>query len=305
MRPDVMDRLESIGMMDPDDNENVKKQSPFLEVLKRLAQNKIAVAGLIIVIVFALIAIFAPFLTTYDPVAINLKGKNLGPMVAGHICGTDSMGRDIFSRLIYGARYSLGLGFASVVVGLIAGIILGCVAGYFGGVVEELIMRACDVFQAIPGTLLAIVISAALGSGFTNTIIALSISRVPFTCRMIRAQFLNQRKLEYVEAAQAENCSKLALMFKHILPNTISPIIVATTMGIGGTIMMAASLSYIGLGIQPPTPEWGAMLSDAKAIIRFYPYQALAPGLCIAIIVLALNLFGDGLRDAMDPKLKN
>ena len=303
MRPDVIDRLEQVGMMDPDD-ENVKKQSQFKEVMKRLAKNKMAILGLVIVLLYVLIAIFAPLITQYDYAAIDLKNKNQAPSLA-HLCGTDDMGRDIFTRLVYGTRYSLGLGFTSVIVSLIAGIFLGCVAGYFGGVVEETIMRFCDVFQAIPGTLLAIIISSALGSGLVNTVIALSVSRVPFTCRMIRAQFLNQRKLEYVEAAQAENCSKFTLMFKHILPNAISPVIVATTMGIGGTIMMAASLSYIGLGIQPPTPEWGAMLSDARGVVRYFPYQALAPGLCIAFLVLALNLFGDGLRDAMDPKLKN
>lgn len=153
--------------------------------------------------------------------------------------------------------------------------------------------------------LLAVVISSALGNGLFNTMLALSIGRIPFVCRMLRAQFLSERKLEYVEAAQAENCSKLKIMFKHILPNTVSPLIVATTMGIGGTITMAASLSYIGLGVQAPTPEWGAMLSAAKAMIRHYPHEILFPGLCIAILVLSLNLFGDGLRDALDPKLKN
>lgn len=301
MRPEMLTRLEQSGIMD---QEPVKKQNQAFETLKRLVRNKVALIGLIIVILFVLIAILAPLLAPFNPTAYNLKIKNQAPSLE-HLFGTDDMGRDILSRLIYGARYSLGLGFATVLVSLGAGIVLGCIAGFFGGRVEEIVMRFCDVFQAIPGTLLAIVISAALGSGFVNTIIALSVSRVPFTCRMIRAQFLNQRKMEYVEAARAENVSNLSLMFKHILPNAISPIIVATTMGIGGTIMMAASLSYIGLGIQPPTPEWGAMLSDARAVIRYYPYQAFAPGLCIAILVLALNLLGDSLRDVLDPKLKN
>jgi peptide/nickel transport system permease protein len=166
-------------------------------------------------------------------------------------------------------------------------------------------MRICDFMQAIPSILLAIVISAALGTGYLNTIIALGIGRTPFAIRMIRAQFLKQRNLEYVEAAQMVNCSKARIMFRHILPNTIAPVIVSTTMGIGGTIIMGASLSYIGLGVQPPVPEWGAMLSAARAFMRYYPYQLLFPGLCIALFVLSLNLFGDGLRDAMDPKLKN
>jgi peptide/nickel transport system permease protein len=166
-------------------------------------------------------------------------------------------------------------------------------------------MRCCDIFEAIPNLLLAIIISSALGTGFVNTIIALGIGHVASTCRMIRAQFLPLRELEFVEAELSINCSKPRLIFKHMLPNAISPVIVQTTMGIGGCITTAAGLSYLGLGVQPPTPEWGAMLTAAKGYIRYYPHMLLFPGLCIAIVVLALNLFGDGLRDALDPKLKN
>ncbi len=303
MRPEAIDSLEQNKIMDPDD-EDVKKQSQWREIVKRLMRNKVAMAGLIIIIVMVVIAIIAPLISPYDPNLIDLGNKNMKPG-AGHIFGTDEMGRDILSRVFFGARNSLVLGFGAVGLSLVLGIVLGCIAGFFGGITETIIMRACDIVQAIPGTLLAIVISTAMGSGLFNTVIALSISRIPFTARMIRAQFLNQRGLEYVEAATAINVSKVGVMFRHILPNAISPIIVSSTMGIGSTIMMAASLSYIGLGVQPPTAEWGAMLSGARGVIRYYPYQALVPGIALAILVLALNLFGDGLRDAMDPKLKS
>jgi peptide/nickel transport system permease protein len=282
----------------------IKKQSQFKEIMRRLMKNKPAVIGMIIIIIYVLIAVFAPVLTEYNYAALNLGEKNQAPS-AQHLCGTDDFGRDILTRCLYGARYSLGLGLGAVLLGLAIGIVLGCVAGFFGGWVEEVIMRFCDLMQAIPSTLLAIAISMMLGSGFENTIIALGIGRIPINCRMIRAQFLGERKLEYVEAARATNCSRTKLMFVHILPNTISPLIVTTTMGVGGTIMMAAGLSFINLGVQPPTPEWGAMISAAREFIRYYPYQILIPGLFMAFFVLSLNLFGDGLRDALDPKLKN
>ncbi len=302
MRAEMHDRLQATGLMDKD--AAVKKQSQAGEVFKRLFRSKTAVIGMVIILLFIIIAVIGPMIAPYDYAELNPSQKNKTPS-AEHILGTDDLGRDIFSRLLVGTQYTLELGVGACIVGLIIGIILGCIAGFFGGWVEELIMRICDVMQAIPGMLLAVVISTSLGNGLFYTIIALSIGRIPFVARMLRAQFLNQRKLEYVEAAQAENCSKATIMFKHILPNTVSPLIVATTMGIGNTITMAASLSYIGLGVQAPLPEWGAMLSAAKSQIRHYPHELLYPGLAIAILVLALNLFGDGLRDAMDPKLKN
>lgn len=297
----------AIGAMGPNvetPKEKVKKQSQSREVMRRLFKSKLAVAGLIVIILYILVAVFADFIVPHDIAAMDLSQKNMSPSSA-HWFGTDDFGRDIFSRVLYGTRYSLGLGLGSVGLALIFGVILGCVAGYFGGAVEEVILRFCDVMQAIPGTLLAISISMVLGSGFINTIIAIGIGRIPLNCRMIRAQFLGQRKLEYVEAAHATNCSKVKLMFVHILPNAISPLIVNTTMGVGGMIMMAAGLSFINLGVQPPLPEWGAMMSAARALIRNYPYQLLYPGLAMALLVLSLNLFGDGLRDALDPKLKN
>ena len=185
------------------------------------------------------------------------------------------------------------------------GVVLGSTVGYFGGKVDTVIMRLLDILQAIPGMLLSIAISAALGSGFGNTIIALSIGGVPMTVRLLRGSILTVRKQEYIEAAEKINCSKLRIITAHILPNAIAPLIVSVTMGIGNTILQAASLSYIGLGVQPPTPEWGAMLSAGKAVITRYPHLCIFPGLCIMVIVLSFNMLGDGLRDAMDPKLKN
>jgi peptide/nickel transport system permease protein len=288
----------------PENYDEVKTESQFIEILKRLGKSRLARVGSILFVLILLAAILAPFLTKYDYSAIDMTNKFKPPSLT-HLCGTDEFGRDIFTRLVYGTRWSLGLGLGSCALALLIGIILGCIAGYFSGVVEEFVMRACDVFQSIPGLLLAIIISAALGTGFFNTILALGVSRIPFFVRMLRATFLGQRKLEYVEAAQAQNLPKYKVMFKQILPNAVSPLIVAATMGIGNTIVMAAGLSYIGLGVQPPTPEWGAMLSAARSFVRYYPYMVLFPGLSIALLVLALNLLGDGLRDAMDPRLKN
>lgn len=299
-----MPELEKTELTLDEPEDSLRKQSQVKEVMKRLFRDRLAVVGMVIFAIYVLIAIFAPILTPYNYAEFSLVEKNQG-MSWAHICGTDQYGRDIFSRLLYGTRYSLLLGLGAVVIGLTLGIILGCAAGYFGGWVETLIMRGCDVVQSIPGMLLAVIISVSLGIGVTQTIVALGIGRIALCCRMIRAQFLSQRKLEYVEAAQATNCSKARLMFVHILSNTISPLIVSSTMGVGGTIMMAANLSFIGLGVQEPTPEWGAMLSGAQSLMRHYPYQVIIPGLFMAIFVLSLNLFGDGLRDALDPKLKN
>lgn len=274
------------------------------EILKRLKKNRVAMLGLAIILIFVLIAVFAPLIAPYGYREADLLSANATPSLK-HLFGCDDMGRDIFSRLIYGSRWSLGLGVSATVFGLIFGIILGSIAGYFGGIVEDLIMRCCDIFQSIPGVLLQIIISAALGDGFFFTVIALGIGRVANVSRLIRAQILSVREQEYIEAATALNVPRWVVVIKHILPNSIQPLIVSSTMGIGGTIMAASGLSYLGLGIQPPSPEWGAMLSAAKEYCRYYPHMVLFPGICIAVFVLAVNFLGDGLRDAMDPKLKN
>lgn len=226
-----------------------------------------------------------------------------GPSLA-HLCGTDDLGRDIFSRLLFGGRYSLTMGIFSISISVMFGVIIGSIAGYFGGQVDNVIMRVLDVIQSLPGMLLTIVISAVLGAGYVNTILALSVNGIPGQARMLRAQMLRVRDSEYIEAAQSINCSKFRIIVKHLIPNSFSPLIVQATMGVANMIIMAAGLSFIGLGVQPPAPEWGAMLSGARQFIRSSPHMVIFPGLAIAITILALNLMGDGLRDALDPKLK-
>jgi ABC-type dipeptide/oligopeptide/nickel transport system permease subunit len=221
-----------------------------------------------------------------------------------HWFGCDQLGRDIFSRIVYGGRYSLSLGLIASLFTAFVGNAIGIAVGYAGGKIDNIAMRICDIISAIPGQLLAIVISTALGAGFFNTILALSIGGIPGSVRNSRAMCLRERQMEYLEAAQSINVSKAKIMFKHMMPNIISPAIVGTTMSVGGTITQAAGLSFIGLGIQPPTPEWGAMLSDGRNYILTNPHFLIFPGLMIGIVVLCINLFGDGLRDAMDPKLK-
>lgn len=280
-----------------------KKEGQFSLVMKRLSKNKIAMTGLVIILILFLLAILSPWFMPYKYDAMNMMERFQGPSLA-HLCGTDDMGRDIFSRLLYGARASLSLGFLATIISTVLGMIIGSIVGYFGGIVDTVVMRLVDILQAIPGILLAIAISACLGSGFMNTVIALSIGGIPMTVRLLRGSIMGVRKMEYLEAAQTINCSVPRTIIKHILPNSISPIIVSVTMGIGNTILMAASLSYIGLGVQPPTPEWGAMLSAARTYMRDYPHMVLFPGIAIALVVLSLNMLGDGLRDALDPKLK-
>jgi len=227
------------------------------------------------------------------------------PPSSSHLLGTDGLGRDLLTRLLYGGRYSLSLGFSAALFGGAVSIIAGSIAGYFGGKTEALIMRLMDIWSSLPAMLMAILISSALGAGLFNTILALSFGEVPPGTRLIRAQILKERTREYLEAAESINCSKFTIMFRHLLPNVIAPLLVHMTMGIGMAITMAAALSYIGLGVQPPTPEWGAILADGRAHILNYPYLVMFPGFLITLTVVAINLIGDGLRDALDPKLRS
>lgn len=280
-----------------------KRESLATGVLKRLARNKLAMAGGIIMVVIILAAIFAPWLTPYTYEEMDVLHILEGPSKA-HICGTDIFGRDLFTRLLYGARYSLALGFVSVFVSQFFGIIIGSTVGFYGGQLENVVMRILDVIQSIPGTLLTITVATVFGSGFMNTVLALAISHIPGSSRTTRALVLSVRKNEYLEAAEACNCSDARKIFSHILPNIISFMIVSFATATAYTILQAASLSYIGLGVQPPTPEWGALLTGARDYVRDYTYLLVFPCICIALTVLSLNLLGDGLRDAMDPKMK-
>lgn len=280
-----------------------KKEGQMKQVFKRLAKNRTAMVGLTVLILIVLASVFAGVISPYDPNAFSPKEAFSGSSMQ-HLLGCDRYGRDMLTRLLYGGRYSLALGLLAAAASAVIGLILGTLAGYFGGWVDNLIMRFLDVLQAIPGMLLSICIATALGNGFVNTIIALSIGGVAGITRMLRARILSERKCEYLEAASSINCSTTRIMFKHLLPNTVSPVIVNITMGIGATIMQAAGLSYIGLGVPVGTPEWGAMLSDGRAYMQSAPHLLLWPGIFIAVTVLAVNMLGDGLRDAMDPRLK-
>lgn len=281
-----------------------KKQSQFSMVIRRLSKNKAAMIGLFIFLAEIIIAILALKISPYSYSEINNKEMLLGPSLR-HLCGTDEYGRDLFSRIIYGTRYSLSIGIIATLGSAFFGMIIGGIAGFFGGNVDNVIMRILDVVQAIPSLLLMIVIAASLGTGYGVTIIALLVSTVPARARLFRASILNIREAEYIEAAQSINCSKFKIILTHIVPNALSPMIVNVTMGIANSINIVAGLSFVGLGVPLSIPEWGALLSAGRANMRAYPYLVIFPGLAIMITVFALNMLGDGLRDAMDPKLRN
>ena len=281
-----------------------KKESMTMQVLKRLAKNPTAMIGVIVILLILVLSLLAPLIAPYSPNELDYAALNATPN-AKHLLGCDHLGRDILSRLIYGAKYSLALGFIAAMIGLILGVFFGCIVGYAGGAVDNIAMRICDIWSAIPSTLLAILVSTALGSGFFNTILAMTVGSIPGSVRNTRAMVLKERQMEYLEAARAMNCSKMKIMFKHMMPNIIAFKIVGTAGNIGNTIMQASNLSFIGLGIGSDIPEWGAMCAAARSRIMQYPHMIIFPGLMILIVVLCFNLLGDGLRDALDPKLKD
>ena len=281
-----------------------RKNRPFVTTFRRLCRNKMAVIGMSISIVLVLVAVFAPLLMPYPYDQSDFAATFAKPSSA-HLFGTDDLGRDILSRLIYGARYSRQIGIISVAGAMVGGILLGSIAGYFGGWVDDVTMRFLDIIQAVPGMVLSIAVSAVLGPGFGNCILALTIGMIPSFSRMMRASILNVRKMEYLEAATSINCNHLRIILRHVLPNALSPLIVQATMSVATAILIAASLSFIGLGVQPPEPEWGAILSAGRGYFRDYPHLVWFPGITIMVAVLSLNMFGDGLRDALDPKLKD
>lgn len=284
--------------------QEVRGEGAFAGVMRRLRKNKAAMLGLYIFVIEVLLAIFAKWIMPYGYEEMDLANMLASPSMQ-HWFGTDELGRDIFSRILYGARYSLSIGVCAVAVAIFIGVAIGAIAGYFGGRVDNIIMRILDIIQSVPGLLLTIALSAVLGSGFDKAILALGLSSIPGYARLLRASVMNIRKMEYLEAADSINAGKIRIIIKHVLPNSFAPLIVQATMGVAGAILISASLSYIGLGVQPPTPEWGAMLAAGRNYIRDDTHLVLFPGICIMITVLALNILGDGLRDALDPKLKN
>lgn len=285
-------------------NREIKKRSQWQMVWQRLKKNKMAMFGLGIIVLLILMAIFAPIITPYDYYYQQLTSRLQGPS-ADHWFGTDHLGRDIFTRIIYGARVSLQVGLISIGIATIVGGLIGAIVGYYGGHADTIVMRFMDVLLAIPGILLAISIVAALGPGIRNVMIAVGVGATPVEARVIRASVMQVRDQEFVEAAKAVGTSDLRIIFKHILPNAMAQIIVQATLGVAGAILAAAGLSFIGLGIQPPSPEWGAMLSEGRQHFREHWHVTTFPGLAIMTTIFGLNLLGDGLRDALDPKLKN
>lgn len=282
-----------------------KKKSQAAEVWGRFVKNKAAVLGMIIFIMLILIAIFADQIASYEDSAIKKDMSiRLQPPSAEHWFGTDSLGRDLFARVVHGSRVSLAVGVLAVAGSLILGGGLGAIAGFYGGNIDNIIMRVTDVLLAIPATLLDITIVAALGPNMTNLVIALIVSEIPVFTRILKAAVIMVKDQEYIEAARAIGAKDRTIIFSHVIPNCIAPIIVQITLKIAGVILATAGLSFLGLGAQPPTPEWGSLLAGGRTFIRDYPYITLFPGLAIMITVLSLNLLGDGLRDALDPRLK-
>ena len=274
------------------------------QILRRFLKRPASVIGGFIILLFFFTAIFGPILLNADPNAIN-PDICYQPPTWAHPFGTDNLGRDMFTRIVYGARVSLTVSLSGVLIGELIGVILGSLAGYFGGWVDTLISRLIDILLAFPGLLLAIVVVAVLGSGLSNTIIAIAFYSIPYGARLVRGVVMTIKGSEYCQACKVFGASHARIIATHILPNSMSQIIVDTTLNLGTAILTASSLSFLGLGVQPPNPEWGAMLSYARDVIRSAPFAALIPGVIITLVVLSFSLVGDGLRDALDPKLKN
>lgn len=283
--------------------ERVAAGGELADLWRRLRRNRAAVAGAGIVAGFVLVAVLAPVLVPFDPVQGDLKDR-LQPPSMTHWLGTDELGRDLLSRVVYGARVSLQIQVVAVVLALILGVTLGAVGGYVGGYADNVIMRSLDVLLAFPSIFLALGIIAALGTGLFNLMLAAGIASIPQFARIVRASVLSLKEREFVEAALALGSGSGRVIFRHLLPNCLAPIIVASTLRMATVLLTASGLSFLGLGVQPPTPEWGAMLSNARSYLIVAPHVATIPGLAIMIVVVGFNLFGDGLRDTLDPRLR-
>lgn len=279
-----------------------KAQNPTVQFIKKFLRRKTAVAGLAFIIFILILAVIGPSITPYDPNAYDYSAILASPSPA-HIWGTDEFGRDVFSRIIAGTQLSLGTALTASVLGTAGGVVLGLIAGFFGGIIDSIIMRICDVMFAFPSILLAIAIVAIIGPGITNIMIGLAVFTVPSFARIIRGAVLEVRGELYVEVAQSIGCSPVRTMFVHIFPGTMQALIVNFTMNVGGSILSASSLSFLGFGASVTQAEWGAILSQGRNYLAIAPHLVLFPGLVIFLTVLAFNLFGDGLRDTLDPKL--
>lgn len=299
MKPEIVINQSEMNLVKKE-SQKIKRWKAFYKKFKR---NKLALIGGYIVLFYILVAIFAPIISPQDPFKIDLVNK-LQPPSMDHWMGTDDKGRDILSRLIFGSRLSLTVGFVSVFFGAAIGIILGLLAGYYGKLMDTIIMRVVDVLLAFPGILLALAIISALGPSLINVMVAVGVFSIPMFARIVRGSTLSVRKLEYIDAIRALGATDLTIIIKHIFPNILSPVIVQATLRLATAILSAAGLSYLGLGAQPPSPEWGAMLSSGRDYLFSAPHIALFPGIAISTLVLGFNIFGDGLRDALDPRMK-
>lgn len=274
------------------------------EAWRRLRRDRMAVICGIFLVLAVSVSLLAPVLAPRDPLAVDLSLRLLPPGSPGYPLGADQLGRDILSRLIWGGRISLLVGFGAVLLAMALGVLIGLLAGYFGGRLDSVIMRGVDVLMAFPAILLAITIVASLGPGLRNSMLAVSIVGIPFYVRIARGSVLSLREQEFIHAARLIGAKNSRIILRHILPNTLAPLIVASTLDVGFFIMAAAGLSFLGLGAQPPTAEWGVMLSEGRQFIRNAPHLSILPGTAIFLVVLALNFLGDGLRDALDPRLR-
>ena len=281
----------------------LRERGQIYIVLRQLSRNTGAVVGAVIVVTEILLALFAPYIAPYDPID-QVLADALKPPSQAHPLGTDEVGRDILSRIIYGTRISLRVGLISVGIASIIGVSLGLLAGYHGGYIDDVMLRLMDIWLAFPGILLALAVIAVLGPGLFNVMIAVGLSAVPAYVRVTRGSVLSLRETDYVVGARATGCKNLRIIARHILPNVLPAVIVLSTLGVATAILTAAALSFIGLGAQPPAPEWGAMLSVGRQFIRQAWWIMTFPGLAIMITVIGINLLGDGLRDALDPRLR-
>lgn len=286
--------------------EKTKKKSQFKTIWARYKKNKLAMIGLGMLIIMVLIACTADIFFSYeqDVVFQNMSIRLQTPS-AEHLLGTDQYGRDILARIVFGSRISLVVGIVTIAIGLTFGSIIGAIAGYYGGRIDNILMRIMDVFLAIPSMLLAICIVAALGGGLVNLLLASGVSQIARFSRIVRSAILTMKDQEFIEAAKACGTKDSRIITRHILPNAVGPIIVQATLAMASSLLVVSSLSFVGLGITPPTPEWGSMLATGKEQMRFFPHLVISPGLAIVFAVMSLNLIGDGLRDALDPRLKN
>ena len=285
-------------------NRKSKKTSQMKEIWRRFRKSKTAMLGLCLLIFVLCIAIFADVITPYEN-AISQSANRLDGPSAAHIFGTDELGRDLFARIVHGSRYSLLIGVSTSVLALVIGGLLGAIAAYYGGWVDNIIMRLTDVVMTVPPILLSLAVVAALGGSLRNLLIAITISCVPSMLRLVRSVVLGVVDEDYIEAARSYGASDMRIILKYVIPNALGPIIVTTTMNVANMILSAAGLSFLSLGVQPPAPEWGALLSDAKTYMFTAPHLLYIPGIFIVIAALSFNLAGDGLRDALDPKLKD